>query len=75
MRIDNPCGLSESQIADVAPETTRLSTTGQLLALGRQKPSLFASPDILTNVVVQDEFTHDVVVALASGVVLVYDST
>ena len=75
MRIDNPCSLPDVRLADVGSEASRPTSVEQLLAWGRQSPALFASPGVLSDVVVQDEFTHDVVVALTSGLVLAYDST
>jgi len=75
MRIDNPCSLSAARFAAIVVDAGQPTTVGQLLAWGRKNPGLFASPGVLSDVVVQDEFTHDVVVALTNQLVLVYDST
>lgn len=75
MTIDNPCNLPAAQLASLADEAAQPASVGQLLQWGRRDPALFVSPGVLSNVVVQDEFTHDVVVALTNGLVLVYDST
>lgn len=75
MRIDNPCNLPEDRLAAIANQASQPTTLGQLLAWGRQQPERFASPGVLSDVVVQDEFTHDVVVVLSNQLVLVYDST
>jgi hypothetical protein len=40
----------------------------------RQQPGTLA-PQIITDVVVQDEFTHDVIVPWGESLVLVYDTT
>ena len=39
-----------------------------------QPPGTFI-PQIVSNVIVQDEFTHDVIVPRNDGLVLVYDTT
>jgi len=71
MRIENPCGLPDTRLAVIASDARQSTTVGQLLAWGRKHPALFASAGVLSDVVVQDEFTHDVVVALTNGLVLV----
>jgi hypothetical protein len=75
MHLDNPFGLSEARIAPIADAAARCASAGRLLDWGREAPELFASPGVLTDVVVQDEFTHDIVVGLSNGLVLVFDST
>ena len=75
MRVDNPSDLPEERLASVLEAARQPSTVGQLLDWGRREPTLFRSPGVLSDVVVQDEFTHDVVVNLANGLALVYDST
>jgi hypothetical protein len=73
--LDNPLGLPEAHLAPIAEAAVRCRSAGRLLEWGREAPELFASPSVLTDVVVQDEFTHDIVVQLSKGIVLVYDST
>jgi len=73
--IDNPCRLSEDRVARLLGTADRVTTVGELLAWGRRAPDLFSSQGVLTDVVVQDEFTHDLVVGLTDGLVLVYGST
>jgi hypothetical protein len=75
MRVENPCGLPEDRLAVITNDAAQSTTVGQLLEWGRKHPALFASAGVLSDVVVQDEFTHDVVAALTNGLVLVYDST
>lgn len=75
MQIDNPNGLPDDRLSAVIDIATRSTTVGQLLELGRTEPTLFKSAGVLSDVVVQDEFTHDVVVCLTDDLVLVYDST
>jgi hypothetical protein len=75
MQIDNVGGIAPERLADVADQLARLGTIGDLLAWARGEPAKFASSGVLTDVVVQDELTHDIVVALATGVVVVLGST
>jgi hypothetical protein len=75
MTIDNPCGLPDASFEAISADASGQTTVGQLLSWGRRVPALFSSPGILSDVVVQDEFTHDVVVALTNGLVIVYGST
>jgi hypothetical protein len=63
MTIGNPCNLPETRVMAIADEASRPTSVEQLLAWGRRQPALFSSQGILSNVVVQDEFTHDVVVS------------
>lgn len=41
---------------------------------GSYPPGTFI-PTVVSNIVVQDEFTHDVIVPFRDGLVLVYDTT
>ena len=75
MVIDNPCNLPEGQFRSTAELASQRTTVGELLAWAREEPQRFLTPSVLTDVVVQDEFTHDVVVSVSGGIVLVYDST
>ena len=75
MRVDNPSRLPEDRLSSVIETAAYSTTVGQLLDWGRREPSHFQSAGILSDVVVQDEFTHDVVVCLTNDLVLVYDST
>jgi hypothetical protein len=75
MQIDNVGGIAPERLAGVADQLARLGTIGDLLAWARSAPAMFASSGVLTDVVVQDEFAHDIVVALATGVVVVLGAT
>jgi hypothetical protein len=75
MLTEDPCHLPEEQFRSIAELAGQRTTVGELLEWAREEPQRFLTPGVLTDVVVQDEFTHDVVVQVAGGVVLVYDST
>ena len=62
-----PCGTLESIETIVAGQRTLEDVIRWALA---QQP-----PRLVERVVVQDEYTHDVVIRWADGVYLVYDTT
>ncbi len=62
-------GIAELEAA--IPEQDNLK---DLMVWALANPSEFAS-QVVTGVVVQDEFTHDVIVPWRDGLVLVYDTT
>jgi hypothetical protein len=63
-------GVSPEAVARAAP-ATRLETLEELLRFGfAQRP-----PWALTGVIVQDEFTHDVIVEGPAAAFLVFDTT
>jgi hypothetical protein len=75
MELTNASSLPQDRIADAADAAVRPQTLEDLLVWGRSEPWLFASPATITDVTIQDEFTHDVIVCRTDGLVLVYDST
>jgi hypothetical protein len=75
MDLENPCALSEERIASLRHAAIDVTTVAHLLDWGRREPALFASQGVLSDVVIQDEFTHDLVVSLTNTLVLVYAST
>ena len=75
MTVTNASEVPIDRLGAIAESASRLETLEDLLAWGRSDSSVFTSPATITDVVVQDECTHDVVVNLASGLVLVFDST
>ncbi len=71
MEAHNRAGLSPERWALLEPLIPRFGALGELVAWGaRQSPQVQ-----VIDVVVQDEFTHDVVVERGDGLYLVYDST
>jgi hypothetical protein len=64
-----------AQLAALTPEVSKLESLDDLLAWGHREPARFLSPATITDVVIQDEFTHDVIVCLSDGPVLVLDAT
>ena len=64
-------GVARDLLDAVAPELRRHATLQDVLDWCRSR----VPPRDLASVVVQDEFTHDVVLALDGGLFAVYDTT
>jgi len=71
MRIVNRANLTPASLAALESEVPEHSTLLELVAWGRRRQP----PLLITQVVTQDEFTHDVVVPWREGLVLVYGAT
>ncbi|WP_428267620.1 hypothetical protein [Haliangium sp.] len=64
-------GLSEARRAELERAVARHDTLAEVIRWGvAQKP-----PCVVVDVVVQDEFTHDVILPYRDGLHLVYDTT
>jgi hypothetical protein len=71
MEVTSRLARDREENARIEREVPRFTVLADLLSWGfRQTPRL----DVV-DVVVQDEYTHDVVVAWRDGLFLVYDST
>ncbi|HTM21611.1 MAG TPA: hypothetical protein VL172_13915 [Kofleriaceae bacterium] len=70
-RLDDRIGLPEADRAALQRMVDGHQTIGDVLAWGlAQQPAL-----VIADVVVQDEYTHDVILPWRDGWHLVYDST
>jgi hypothetical protein len=74
MQIVNQANLPADRIAEITASIPHQENLKDLMAWAFSNPHDF-SPTVVTEVIVQDEFTHDVVVAWRDGVFLVYDTT
>lgn len=74
MKITNLANLPENEFAELKKELAKHKTLGQILtwAAGGEKSDFL--PQTVTEVVTQDEFTHDVIVPY-KDFFLVYDTT
>ena len=63
--LDNQANLSDDALADLASEVARHGSLAE---------AVMWAPEVL-DVVVQDEYTHDVVLRRRDGLVFVYDTT
>jgi len=71
MPLENRAGLPSAQLAALDAETARHETLADVVRWGlAREPQL-----VVAEVVVQDEYTHDVVLPYGGGRFLVYDTT
>ena len=56
-------------------EVAEHSTLEQVLKWGFAQPASVVHPHIIKEVVIQDEYSHDVIVPWRGGLVLVYGTT
>jgi len=74
MKITNLANLSEEEFAVLENELAKQKTLGQVLAWASLPPKSDFLPQIVAEVVTQEEFTHDCVVPY-KNLFLVYDTT
>ena len=74
MKVTNLAKLSTAEFAEIEKEAGGHKTLGQVLSWAGSKPKGEFLPQIVAEVITQDEFTHDVVVPY-KNLFLVYDTT
>jgi len=75
MRVANHANLSSDTVADIAAELSGQDNLGEVMSWALSSSSGTFIPSVVAEVIIQDEFTHDVVVPWRDGLVLVYDTT
>ena len=75
MRVDNHANLSPDAVAAIATELSGQENLAVMMSWALASPRGTFIPAVVAEVIVQDEFTHDVVVPWRDGLVLVYDTT
>jgi hypothetical protein len=75
MRLLNQANLSSQTISEIATQLADQGNLRDVMAWALSHPVGTFIPQVVAEVVVQDEFTHDVVVPWREGLVLVYDTT
>ncbi len=75
MRIVNRANLSAEQLAAVERELSGQHNLNDVMKWALSHPAGVFTPAVIAEVVVQDEFTHDVIVPWGDELVLVYDTT
>jgi hypothetical protein len=75
MRVVNHANLSPEEIARIEGELSEQQNLSDVMKWALSHPKGVFIPSIVANVIVQDEFTHDVIVPYRNGLVLVYDTT
>jgi hypothetical protein len=69
--LSNPCGLAEGEIDSIGVQVTKLRTLDEVVKLAHRS----APPRTVIDVVVQDEYSHDVVLAWSERLYLVFGTT
>ena len=75
MRVLNHANVSPEAVADIAGELSAQENLKDLMAWALLNPRGPFIPSVVAEVIVQDEFTHAVIVPWRGGLVLVYDTT
>ena len=75
MRVLNYSSLSTDTVAQIATELSGQENLKDVMSWALSAPSGTFIPAVVSEVIVQDEFTHDVIVPWRDGLVLVYDTT
>ena len=75
MRLVNHANLATDLFADLAQELEAQENLRDVMAWAFSCPRGTFLPAVVAEVIVQDEFTHDVIVPWREGLVLVYDTT
>jgi hypothetical protein len=75
MRLLNQANLSPQTIAEIEAQLSDQENLKDVMTWALSSPSGTFIPQVVADVIVQDEFTHDVVVPWREGLVLVYDTT
>lgn len=74
MKIANLSRLSDAEFASIANEISQHTGLNRALEWAARKPKRDIHPQIVAEVVTQDEFTHDVILPFRN-IFIVYDTT
>jgi hypothetical protein len=75
MRVLNRANLSAEQLAEVERELSGQQNLDDVMKWALAHPPGVFTRTVIAGVIVQDEFTHDVIVPWRDDLVLVYDTT
>ena len=75
MKIANRANLPGAELAEIQKELEAHHTLQDVLNWGFKQPAGTVHAQIVADVVIQDEFSHDVIVPWKDGLVLVYGTT
>lgn len=75
MRVINRNNLPPETIAKVEVEICDQKDLKDVMNWALTEPTGSFIPQVVAEVVIQDEFTHDVIIPWCDGLVLVYDTT
>lgn len=74
MKIVNADNISDEKIQQIKRVLPKAENLLQIMSWINSQPKKYFLPQIVAEVVVQDEFTHDIVIPF-QGVYLVFDTT
>ena len=74
MKVENRANLSDEIFEPIAQELEQHRSLLDILKWARKQPDGLLHPEIISELVVQDEFTHDLVIPW-NGLYFVYGST
>ena len=75
MLVLNRADLTPEAVAVIAAELSPQENLKDVMSWALNSPRGIFIPSVVAEVIVQDEFTHDVIVPWRDGMVLVYDTT
>ncbi len=75
MRVVNHANLPPEQIAQLESELSGQQNLNDVMKWALSHPKGVFIPSVVADVIVQDEFTHDVIIPYRDNLVLVYDTT
>ena len=75
MRVLNYANLPSEEIAQIESELPEQQNLNDVMKWALAQPKGAFIPTVVADVIVQDEFTHDVIIPYRNDLVLVYDTT
>jgi hypothetical protein len=75
MRVINYAGLRPEEIAQIENELSGQQNLNDVMKWALSYPGGVFLPSVVSEVIVQDEFTHDAIIPYRDNLVLVYDTT
>ena len=75
MQVSNRANLSPEQLARINSEVAKHHTLPDILRWGFNPSSGATHPQVISDVIIQDEYSHDVIVPWREGLLLVYGTT
>jgi hypothetical protein len=75
MRVVTHGTIEASLLEQIEVQVSKQQNLKDMMAWALSHPKGTFFPRIVSDVIVQDEFTHDVIVPRSDGIVLVYDTT
>ena len=75
MRVVNHANLPPEEISRIEGELAGQQNLNGVMKWALSLPAGVFIPSVVAGVIVQDEYTHDVIIPYRDGLVLVYDST